>query len=574
MRQTISIYIYIFGFIIGLTSSLSYAAVTEVTATVDKNPVMQDESFILQIIANDDVSADAFDPSPLLKDFVVGRTSTSRQTQIVNFDTSRTTRWQTVLIPREIGRFTIPSFSIKGIATTPMTVEVLPVSQSKNAQGRDVFITTEMSKEEVYLQQQVKYVVKLHVAVDLQRGSLSAPVVEDAEIEQIGQDKEYSEIVNGKRYRIIERTFSILPQKSGTFTVQAPYFEGEMLDNSTRRSFGFFNRTRNVNRVGKNQFLTVKPIPENYKHHWLPSELVDLHDEWQGDINNLQVGVPITRTLTLNAVGVVESQLPEIASTYPNNIKTYPDQAETATVQHDGTLVSQRKESIALIPNANGTVTLPKVSVPWFNTRTGKTEFATIPEKRVQIGAGRNNDLTPVTPPANISQDAPEEPSVVPQTPTQEGIETTNGIWSLSSWVLLFVWIATLLVWFITNKKKSVKQSHALEAPMSAQEKEAWLPLLQALKKKDAQNLTNYLQHWLAVVCGNPQQSLAQSVEQLQNPQLKKQVTQYFDNRFGTQQGPDSFASLMEVLITIRKQHLKTPKTKGTQLSPLYPNAQ
>jgi len=207
MRQTSLLKVFLFTLTLCLPSLESWAAVTEVTATVDKNPIMQDESFILQVTANDDVSADAFDPSVLLKDFVVGRTSTSRQTQIINFDTTRTTRWQTVLIPREIGRFTIPPFDIKGVTTDPVTVEVLPVSQSKSAQGQDIFISTEMSQEEVYLQQQVKYLVKLHIAVDLQRGSLSAPVVENAEIEQVGQDKEYSDIVNGKRYRIIERTF-------------------------------------------------------------------------------------------------------------------------------------------------------------------------------------------------------------------------------------------------------------------------------------------------------------------------------------------------------------------------------
>lgn len=571
MRQTSLLKVFLFTLTLCLPSLESWAAVTEVTATVDKNPVMQDESFILQVTANDDVSADAFDPSVLLKDFVVGRTSTSRQTQIINFDTTRTTRWQTVLIPRETGRFTIPPFDIKGVTTDPVTVEVLPVSQSKSAQGQDIFISTEMSQEEVYLQQQVKYLVKLHIAVDLQRGSLSAPVVENAEIEQVGQDKEYSDIVNGKRYRIIERTFSILPQKSGTFTVQAPYFEGEMLDNSTRRSFGFFNRTRSVNRVGKNQFLTVKPIPDNYNFHWLPSELVDLHDEWQGDLNNLKVGEPITRTLTLNAVGVVEAQLPEINSQYPDTIKTYPDQAETATVQHNGTFVSQRKESVALIPNADGTVTLPEVSVPWFNTKTGKTQFATIPEKKITIGAlAKTHSPAPALPQQNVPE--PRQPSDLPTDAAPLQIVESNAIWSISSWVLLALWLLTLLMWFISSRNKTVSIEKTPQSPID-EEPAAWKALAQAIKNKDEKNLTNYLQHWLAVLCGNPQQSLVHSVEQLQNKQLKEQITLYFNGKFGAQEGTKSLEPMMDAVKAVRKQYKQHPKTKGTKLSPLYPNA-
>ncbi len=80
------------------------AEVTEVQAVVDKNPAMADESITLRVIANGDADRNAFDPSPLLKDFVVGRTSVSSQTKMVNFSTSRTTTWSTTLIPRTEGK--------------------------------------------------------------------------------------------------------------------------------------------------------------------------------------------------------------------------------------------------------------------------------------------------------------------------------------------------------------------------------------------------------------------------------------------------------------------------------------
>lgn len=96
------------------------ADVTEVTASVDKNPAMVDEAIILEVTANDVVDNNLFDPSVLLKDFVVGRTSVSTQTQIINFDMTRTTRWTTRLIPRKAGRFTIPASRLPVSALSPL----------------------------------------------------------------------------------------------------------------------------------------------------------------------------------------------------------------------------------------------------------------------------------------------------------------------------------------------------------------------------------------------------------------------------------------------------------------------
>ena len=220
---------------------MTHAQSIDVTASVDKNPVMVDESFILTVVANGEVDRGAFDSSLLMRDFVVGRTSVSSQTKMINFNTTRSTTWSTILIPQTKGRFTIPSFDINGAMTKPMEVLVIPASVSASSRGRELFITTNVDVTKVYLQQQVRYTVKLHLGRDLQRGSMSAPTLENADIRQVGKDKEYDDIVEGRRYRIIERSFAIIPQQSGVFNITGPLFEGEVIDNS-KQSFGFFNR--------------------------------------------------------------------------------------------------------------------------------------------------------------------------------------------------------------------------------------------------------------------------------------------------------------------------------------------
>lgn len=555
-------------FTIGLTaiSLNTFASATDVTATVDKNPAMVDESIILEVVAKGDVSQNAFNSSPLLKDFVVGRTSVSSKTQIINSNMSKSTHWSTVLIPRQPGQYTIPAFNVDGITTTPIKLMVLPTSASKSAQGRDVFISTEVDVKQVYLQQQFRYTVKLHLAADLQRGTLSNPTLTDADIRQVGKDTEYSQIVEGKRYRIIERVFAVIPQKSGKFVIDGPLFEGEVVDKG-RQSFGFFNRTKAISRLGPSLELTVLPVPANIKDHWLPSEFVQLHQEWQPANGEFTVGEPITRTLTLTAVGLVEEQLPEINSQYPDQLKIYPDQASTNTVEKDGTLIAQRIESLAMIPSGSGEITLPAVEIPWFNVITQQREVARLPARTITVNAGNGKSLAPALPlsSANQQQD-PEQPQYSVLAPAEP---STPQYWSLSSWILLVLWLLTLLAWFLKAKSKS--GTGVQKTITDIQEKALWTRLQTSMKDNDPQQTQENLTLWLAEYCGNTGQSLASSQAELAHPALNQQVTILLQSLFGKASTPWQATGLKEVIHHLRKQQTIKGQRPDNGLKTLYP---
>ncbi|MEC8374708.1 MAG: BatD family protein, partial [Pseudomonadota bacterium] len=227
--KVISLSTFIFIFLCTFSYS-AYADINSVEATIDRNPVMLDEAIRLTVTADGSADRDAFDSSPLLKDFVVGRTSVSSQTSIVNFDTKRTTVWTTTLFPRKEGTFTIPALSVEGKSTKPIRVKVIPVQeQGQGSVARDYYVTTDIDLKEAYLNQQLLYTVKLYLSGNIERGSLQAPEMQNADIKQLGEDKQYSDIVNGKRYQIIERQFAVIPQASGEFTLRGPIFTGEVL---------------------------------------------------------------------------------------------------------------------------------------------------------------------------------------------------------------------------------------------------------------------------------------------------------------------------------------------------------
>ena len=523
-----------------LLSTAAYADVNSLEATIDRNPVMLDEAIRLTVTADGSADRDAFDSSPLLKDFVVGRTSVSSQTSIVNFDTKRTTVWTTTLFPRKEGTFTIPSLTIEGKSTQPIQVKVIPVQEQSNV-ARDYFVTTDIDVKEAYLNQQLLYTVKLFLSSNIERGSLQAPEMQNAEITQLGEDKQYTDIVNGRRYQIIERQFAVVPQASGEFALRGPIFTGEVMAANTNQRFGFFNRTQQINRVGPDITVNIKPIPQGIDYPWLPSAMVRVDEEWpQGD--SFVAGEPVTRIVTLTALGVVEEQLPDIPEFYPPNFKLYPDQSNTTTVEKDQSLISQRQTSLAIIPTQPGNFVLPEITIPWFNTLTQQTEYATIPARSITVApaSGANNANTPNrldTP--SISSASNEDiqndiPSTAPQTnasASNEGKplasasgdvstdESTQLNWMVTG-ALLVLFVIALTGWLVTYRKLKQAQfmgpgitnkTGSAQRPHSyAQwdEKAQFQNLMSVIKAKDTRLLTSALKQWVnALTSGKAQLS-------------------------------------------------------------------
>ncbi len=532
------------------------AQVTNLTATVDKNPAMADESIVLTVVATGDASRNDFDPSVLADDFVVGRTSISSQTRVVNFKTTSSITWTTILIPRKQGTFTIPSFDIGGQSTSPIIVKVIPAAAPGQGQARDIFVTAQLDREEAYIQQQIKYTVKIHIGADLQRGSLAAPVLENAEIKSLGEDKEYSDIIDGNRYKIIERAFAIIPQMSGKVTIKGPLFEGEIVD-SRRQSFGYFNQSKPVNRIAPDIELNVLPIPSDYNEHWLPSDFVQLNEEWQPTLDELKAGEPVTRTLTLTALGVLEEQLPEVVGEYPPDFKTYPDQASTASVVKDKTLIVQRVENIAVIPSREGQFVLPEVVVPWFNVGTKQIQYARLPARSVKVVkgdvAGQSNPL-PV-----IGEIAPETPTNSQPT-LDSGDQKSNQVqvvevasfWSLSSWILLCLWVLTFFAWWVWTKRNLAPQTDSKSENIT--EKNQWSALDAALKTHEANQIFLALGNWLQTVCDRPSATLPECQLMLNDQALDAEIKAMFATRYSNSSDKWKSNNLRNVVNRIREE--------------------
>ncbi|MGM0524952.1 MAG: BatD family protein [Pseudomonadota bacterium] len=489
---------------IGLVFSTTVQAeVTEVEATVDKNPVIANESFILTVTFNDDVSNAAFEPQQLLSDFIVGRTSVSRQTSIRNGELSKLTRFTTVLIAEQPGDYVIPEIRINGAQSKPINMEVLAAGSDTSDRSEQIaFIETTVDSKQVFLQQPLTYIVRLYLAADLNKGNLVPPEMDNADIRQIGQDEESSEMIDGRRYKVYQRTFQITPNKSGDFSIKGAQFEGEVYAEGQRSIFSSFSNTQPVSTIGEKIQLQVKPIPNNWRGNWLPSELVTISQSLEPDRDKIKVGEPITLTYQLTAVGVKPEQLPDIAPDFSDSLRVYPDNEETDQFVRNGVTIAQKTTSFAIIANNPGELTLPAIEIPWFNTKqqqrdTATTDPVTLMVEGVVNSLDESEPEQPKAEPAQPEKDAEQTPADPPEEPSSPLSELAGqrAIWILVILLALSL-IGNLAFIWRRNKRKPLRIEDQKSTQTSLTGSQQWRNFQKACADNHARKADEFLRKW------------------------------------------------------------------------------
>ncbi|MEL4282483.1 MULTISPECIES: BatD family protein [Shewanella] len=531
-------------------------ALSKLEASVDRNPVMEGEYFVLNVSADDEVDTGKLDTSILLKDFIVGRTSVSRSTQIMNFDAVKETRWQVLLAPKQKGQLTIPSFSIDGVSSAEIPLKVVEAG-AQPEQAKNLFIDAKVSTDEAYVGQLITYKVKLYLAVELQRGVLNAPVIEGAQIKQIGEDKDGSEIIEGRRYRVIERTYGIIPDLPGQVNIKGATFSGDVLVESQRRGGMFgFNESRPMQAGAPSLSIQVEPAPTSFQGQWLVADLVALKESFPEDVKEFTVGSPITRTLTLLASNADENSLPDIVQNLPPELKSYPEKPQRQSFVRDAQIVSQYSITSAIVPSKAGTFILPEVKVPWWNPHLKRQEIATLPARTIQVKGG-------------AVVDTPIEPNWQANTSTN-----SESHWSANLFALL--WLVTLVAWAVTFVawRRALKRQATVNTQVTAQPlvlSTGLKGLEQACAKGNVSDILQQLQQYCSEQAARP---MTLDKIAAQSSELAEAIRQLQALAYGGKANSDAqLASAVKALLSaVKSGKLHPMAQQSTPLRPLNPN--
>ena len=418
-----------------------------VTASIDRADIEINESFMLKVTVDTDIDTEP-DASVLEADFNVGQRSQLSNTTIINGQISRSRTWTYVLMPKRAGDLVIPPIMAGNEQSKPLHIVVAPQSNALPGEA-DIFVSTEVDRDTSYVQAQVLYTVKVYRSVATRQPRLSEPSLEGVEvlIELAGEERSYESILNGRHYNVVERVYAFFPQESGELSIAPARFEARVLRGGRitgRKVFESEPLTVVVNPI-------PPPPPEFPNAAWLPAKSVELSEVWSREPDRLPVGEPITRHVTVTALGQLSTQIPVIDPAVSDSVKIYPDKPELRVTAGVGGIKATRKDQYAMIGVRAGVVELPALQLPWWNIEQGEWQVASLPSRSLTILPSGETARPPVI---EQAVEAPLE---------AETIKLESGFWRRVSEGLIALWLLTVLAWWWSRRPE--KKTQEREAP-------------------------------------------------------------------------------------------------------------
>jgi len=415
-------------------------AEASVIASVDRADIELNESFTLKITV--DTAIDTVpDASALDADFFVGTRSQLSNTTIVNGQISRSRTWTYVLMAKREGNLEIPPVIIGAEHSEPVPINVSAPSSALPGEA-DIFVTTEVDHSDSFVQAQLIYTVKVYRSVATRQPRLSEPDISGVEVlvEVAGEERSYESILNGKAYNVVERVYAIFPQESGRIAIAPARFEARVLRDGRITGRKIFESEAIAVVVNP-----IPPPPEGYPDAvWFPARDVTLSEEWSRVPDRLPAGEPITRHITVTALGQLSTQIPVIDPAVAGKIKIYPDKPELRDTAAASGIRAVRKDQYAMIGIAAGNVELPELQLPWWNIDVGEWQVARLPGRSITILPSAN---AAVVPPVAAEEPAPQQDANV-----SGNLVIQSNFWRRVSEALAGVWLLTVITWWWSRR--------------------------------------------------------------------------------------------------------------------------
>jgi hypothetical protein len=540
--------------VVGAAGAQSQASIE---ASVDRPVIHDNESFTYTIRAEGSVRGDP-ELGAVKQQFDVLASSSEKRIGIVNGRASEVTTWTFELMPKRAGEFTIPQVRVGALQTNTVALRVTP-PPTASAAPADVFMELEAQPSTVYVQSQVVVTLRLFIGVSTGRATLTQPEIAGGEaiVEKLGEDSNYTVDRGGRAFSVRERRYAIFPQQAGTLTVGPATFEAMVIPD---RGFSRVSRFRSSTLE-----LAVQPAvppPASLPGAvWLPAQRVSLSEKWSDDSSALKVGIPRTRQVTIEADGLLETQLPELALPQPAGIRQYADQPE---LSHDVTpegFKSRRNVSMAVIAQTSGTITLPKLELPWFNVKTQAWEAASLPERTFAVAPSAET----------AAAAAPAETAPA----TAQAAAPRSSFWPIVSVVLALGWLATALAWWRSAAARrapapGVGAATRTRARSQRSERKLLRDVEAACAASDTDAARRALLAWAEVRFSAPARSLGALASELPEPSAHE-VLSLEAHIYGSAPGRWDGRALAAALGELDAAHGRAANTgKEEPLMPLY----
>jgi len=361
------------------------ARAAQVQASLDRSQVQLGETVTLNLRVEGGGLAQAPDLSALASDFEVLGRSSNTSVSIVNGRRSMQSTVGIALRPTHAGQLTIPALDFAGGHTPPLSLTVTPPDPRAAADGgKAVFLEATAQPTTVRVGQQLLFTVRLYFAGSLSSGSLDDPRLPGIDARRLGDDLDYDVVRAGRNYHVVERRYALIPQHAGNIELPSLQFQGELIDPTDPDSF--FAMGTPATAASPTVPIEVLPVPSQWgSSAWLPARAVSLALEGIPADGKARVGQPLDLAMTVQATGLPYEALPALSLPDLEGATVYPDKPVTGTRNDGQWLIGRRQQNFAVVPNRPGPLTIPAITLAWWNVQSGRVEEARIAAHRLTV---------------------------------------------------------------------------------------------------------------------------------------------------------------------------------------------
>jgi len=542
------------------------ATADSLSATVDRNQLNRGETVELRVRFDSQTTGEP-DFSILEEEFEILSRRQQNQFSLINGTAVSYTEWLLELLPRGTGEILIPELDFKGVNSEAI---ILQVEDSRPAaRNREpIFVETELDKTTAYVQEQLLLTLRIFTSEPLLGLSSDGLSIDNTSILQLAENQ-YQTRENGVAYQVNEIKYVLFPEASGELVIPQVRLNTAIPDRRDPFSGSLFgNRGKRVLLYSDEQRVTILPRPANSgSGAWLPAKGLSLTERWSRPPDDLVAGEPITRTITLTAQELAATQLPPLRIPDGDGYKIYPDQPQMDNSGDSSGVIGSRVESMAIVPSRAGTITLPPVTVQWWDTVSQQPRQAVLEQRTltVKAAAGQVPDVSETD---KTDRTNAAEPIVTPVVAQESGLL----IWILISVnLVLLIAVAVLFLLWRNSSRQPALNVTPVETVDEPKENTLFAELQRQSKDDNPRAFRHALLRWARVYWDRPLLTLQDVATTANSGKLAETLDALDRSLYSGAPENVSLPTIFEQLKQLRKNRKGLGKhQKGTPLAPLY----
>lgn len=363
-----------------LAFSANASADISVDLTLDQSSVVLTDTIVMKVTVTGKRKS-SFPEIKGLSSFNVVKGGTASRVEFVNGSMNSEVEYTFYLTPLKPGEFVVgpAQVRIKNKVYSGNNVK-LTVSKARNNQAgiasRPLFLEAGISKNNLYLNQDALYTLRLFMREQVSDISLEMPEVEGLAFESLAEPQKYSKIINAKKYEVVELKYILIPKKPGTYSIPAAGMRMTTYKKNRRNNFfddPFFNirkgkpvylSSNEIQLYVKN--LPVRNRPDNF------SGLVGLFDI-KATLDPVEVKDSESATLTITVQGQGNvRQIPDLKLADIKDLKIYHDKPRLNINKSKAAIFGEKIMKWAIVPEKCGEYIIPSMTLTFFDPEKGR----------------------------------------------------------------------------------------------------------------------------------------------------------------------------------------------------------